>query len=178
MGGAPVGDERAERRSDERLANEREKRSDAERDARERRESAFVAAREQEKALLERVKTEGRDRKRDREEIDPGRDQASDEVQRDAPETKYDRRDDRRPRRRDRSDGYRRDGNRLRRTGIGPERRFVRAQTKPLAAVAPLRLSSAARNSTRRILPDRVFGRSATNSISRGYLYGAVTRLQ
>jgi hypothetical protein len=32
------------------------------------------------------------------------------------------------------------------------------------------------RSSTRRILPLRVFGGSSTNSISRGYLYGAVTR--
>src|SRR5581483_4556767 len=35
---------------------------------------------------------------------------------------------------------------------------------------------SRSRSSTRRILPDTVFGSSETNSISRGYLYGAVTR--
>src|SRR5690348_6351586 len=34
------------------------------------------------------------------------------------------------------------------------------------------------RSSTRRILPLMVFGSSSTNSISRGYLYGAVTCLQ
>ena len=35
---------------------------------------------------------------------------------------------------------------------------------------------SCSRSSTRRILPLTVFGRPATNSIARGYLYGAVTR--
>jgi hypothetical protein len=38
------------------------------------------------------------------------------------------------------------------------------------------RSRSRCRNSTRRILPLMVFGNSAVNSISRGYLYGAVTR--
>src|SRR5581483_6105382 len=38
--------------------------------------------------------------------------------------------------------------------------------------------SSRLRSSTRRIFPLRVFGSASTNSISRGYLYGAVTRLQ
>ena len=38
--------------------------------------------------------------------------------------------------------------------------------------------NSAWRSSTRRIFPERVLGSSAMNSISRGYLYGAVTRLQ
>ena len=32
-------------------------------------------------------------------------------------------------------------------------------------------------NSTLLIFPEIVFGRASTNSISRGYLYGAVTRL-
>lgn len=34
---------------------------------------------------------------------------------------------------------------------------------------------SRSRNSTRRIFPEVVFGRSSTNSILRGYLYGAVS---
>src|SRR5260221_12230230 len=38
-----------------------------------------------------------------------------------------------------------------------------------------LRCSSRSRSSRRRIFPLIVFGRSVTNSISRGYLYGAVT---
>ena len=37
---------------------------------------------------------------------------------------------------------------------------------------------SRSRSSTRRILPEMVLGSSSTNSISRGYLYGALTRLQ
>ena len=34
---------------------------------------------------------------------------------------------------------------------------------------------SASRNSTRRILPEFVFGRCSTNSIALGYLYGATS---
>ncbi len=40
----------------------------------------------------------------------------------------------------------------------------------------PFFCRSISRNSTRRILPEMVLGRLSTNSISRGYLYGAVTR--
>src|SRR6202011_5076687 len=54
----------------------------------------------------------------------------------------------------------------------------AKPQTNPLAAVAPFLRSSAWRSSTPRIFPERVLGSSATNSTARGYLYGAVTRLQ
>ena len=45
------------------------------------------------------------------------------------------------------------------------------------AWLARARSRSSCRSSVRRILPEMVFGRSVTNSISRGYLYGAVTCL-
>src|SRR5262249_11375719 len=41
---------------------------------------------------------------------------------------------------------------------------------------APGPRRSRSRSSTRRILPLTVLGRPATNSMARGYLYGAVTR--
>src|SRR5688572_3907189 len=60
--------------------------------------------------------------------------------------------------------------------GTNAERRHDEPAPRRRHDEAVLRRRSRSRSSTRRILPDTVFGRLSTNSTARGYLYGAVTR--
>jgi hypothetical protein len=62
--------------------------------------------------------------------------------------------------------------------GVGPRHPLHEGQPGQRKLVLSCSATSRSRSSTRRILPEMVLGSSSTNSTSRGYLNGAVTRLQ